>query len=228
MNAEMRRLHSQIDTVISRAGAVVGLSNLGARHFKHEEPLGTISNEDVARLRELDGIASEAKRLHTEASIELRAALAEGDLVAVLNHEEMPPISKFRWRKDDGLTIVQHARLCHQVKETPAPPVEIAAVIKEIDLAGWLRSVLQADPDKSRRGQSIEKSGIVNHRTLWHERVKAAGASDRALIAWAEGKYVGEVPGREKILEDHRAEFGIVRGINEKLWARLSGLRSRL
>jgi hypothetical protein len=216
MNAEMGRLYSQIDTAVSRAGAMVALSNLGARHLKHDQPLGTISNADVARLRELDGIASEAKRLHTEAAIELRAALAEGDLVAFLNHEEMLPISKFRWRRDDGLIIVQHARLCHQVEETPAPPVKMGVVIKEADLAGWLPSVLQADPDKSGRGRSIEKSGTLDHSNLWRERVKAAGATDKALIAWAEAKYADEIPGREQLLEDHRDEFGTVRRINEK------------
>jgi hypothetical protein len=145
----MGRLHSQIYTVISRAGAVVALSNLGARHLKDGQSLGTISNEDVARLRELDGIASEAKRLHTEAAIELRAALAEGDLVAVLNYEEMPQVERFRWREDDGLAIVLNGRLSNKVEGTLTQFRECAVVVNEADLMGWLSSSLQADSPAS-------------------------------------------------------------------------------
>jgi hypothetical protein len=140
---EMRRLHSEINTMISRASVAVALSNLGARNIGIDQPLGTISSENAARLKELEGVASEASCRHADAAIELRSALAEGDLVAVLNCEEMPAVPKFRWRKDDGLTIVREGRLSHQVKGAHTESTSCATLIKEAELMGWLGLLLQ-------------------------------------------------------------------------------------
>lgn len=127
------------------AGALDARSALNSRrdNSKPVQPVGTFGEEDLAQLHELDRTATEQRRLENAAAIELRAALAEGDLVAVLNHEEMPPIPKFRWCEDDGLIIVQKARLPDQLEGTLTQKVERAALIKEADLVGWLRSILK-------------------------------------------------------------------------------------
>jgi hypothetical protein len=113
-----------------------------------EEPkqtLGAFGEEDLARLRELDRIGTEQHRLVTDAAIELRAALAEGDLVAVLNYEKMPAVSQFRWRKDDGLTIVEKACLSHQMEGTHTRFVESAVVLKKAELVRWLGLIPELD-----------------------------------------------------------------------------------
>ena len=71
-----------------------------------------------------------------QAAIELRTALAEGDLVAVLNYEGMPLIERFRWREDDGLAIVLKGRLSNQVEGTLTQFRECVVVVNEADLMG--------------------------------------------------------------------------------------------
>jgi hypothetical protein len=136
------------DAASKRRAIIVGAVNwrdtvgiLRQAESQLEEPkqtLGPFGEEDLARLRELDRIGTEQHRLVTDAAMELRAALAEGDLVAVLNYEEMPAVSQFRWRKDDGLTIVEKACLSHQMEGTHTRFVESAVVVKEADLVMWL------------------------------------------------------------------------------------------
>jgi hypothetical protein len=148
-----------------------------------EEPkqtLGTFGEEDLARLRELDRIGTEQHRLVIDAAMELRSALAEGDLVAVLNYEEMPAVSEFRWRKDDGLTIVSEGRLSHQVEGTHTQFVESMVVMKKEELAGWLDLNLQTGGEVTNRpgGRATE----VVAQTLTAEKKMTAWLKQKMLL----------------------------------------------
>jgi hypothetical protein len=58
----------------------------------------------------------------------------------------------------------------------------------------------------------------VERTALWGERVKKAGTTDKALIAWAREKFpVGDdFPDRKALLTDHRTEFGKIRRISHR------------
>lgn len=188
--------------------------------------VGTFGEEHLARLRELDGIASEAKRLHTKAAIELRAALAEGDLSAVVLSDsgDWETVSLSHWLGKNGLKTVWESRLRVQVEATHTVFVDGTVMLKEADLTAWMRSILPADRNASVAETLTDMSTTMRQGIappsqpgdVWRKLVEAAGTTDKALIAWAEKKYPDGPPGRERLLYDHRLEFGPIRGINEK------------
>jgi hypothetical protein len=77
--------------------------------------------------------------LREAAATDLRAALAEGDISAILltNYGREEPISKSRWRANDGLTCVQTGRIDVQLP-FGIGPTKGQALIKEEDFIAWL------------------------------------------------------------------------------------------
>jgi hypothetical protein len=112
--------------------------------------------------------------------------LAEGDMGGWLCHEDTSPraISKFRWRRDDGLTIVWKAILADPVEDTDRPPVHCAVAIKEVDLVAWLDLNLQTGCEVTNHpgGRATE----VVAQTMAAEKETAASAPIGGALAATE------------------------------------------
>jgi hypothetical protein len=75
---------------------------------------------------------------------------------------------------------------------------------------------MQSNGDLTATTMRYVRPSVTNRQERWRTHVKAAGNTDKALIAWAREKYPDGVPGREDLLRDHRAEFEKIDGISEK------------
>jgi hypothetical protein len=111
-------------------------------------PRGYISTQQaVARLiearqqwpKELGAIQRTVRGLQSAAVRDIRSALAEGDISAILltNNGVEFPISVSRWRATDGLVVVQTGRVDVQLP-FGVGTTEGQALIKEIDFITWL------------------------------------------------------------------------------------------
>jgi hypothetical protein len=116
-------------------------------------PVGTFGQEHLTRLWELHQAALEEQRLRTEAAIELRVALAEGDLAAFFSQDEQTPIPKSRWRVEDGLETIWKGRM-RQTADTRTQSAECLVVIKKEDLERWLFAIAQPNAGNADHGAS--------------------------------------------------------------------------
>ena len=127
--AEQRRLQSLKDL-----SSFPPARPLGKRPRKQPE----FSPVHKRRLKRLDAIEQEANSLQTIAAIEVRTALAEGDLSAILQLDsgDQKPIKQSRWRAADGLSVVWSARDRMALPIHPSFAVGTVLIAEE-DLAGW-------------------------------------------------------------------------------------------
>ena len=115
-----------------------------------EQPAGNFGEEDLARLRELCRIETEQHRFESEAAMELRSALAEGDLTAdvLTDAGAWVPLDRSHWLGKDGLTTVRRSRLRVQVPGTQTPLVDGTVIIKEDHLMSWIRFISLTDGEQ--------------------------------------------------------------------------------
>jgi hypothetical protein len=108
----------------------------GRRRKERDPPKFTPAH--ARRLKRLNAIAQDADSLWKAAAIDIRTALAEGDLSAVLqlDNGDQKPIKQSRWRAADGLSVVWRAR--DRMAQPIHPSFAVGIVlIKEDDFAAW-------------------------------------------------------------------------------------------
>ena len=110
---------------------------------------------DRQRLEELLAIKSKVQSLSAATAMELRAALAEGDLssILLLDSGDEKPMDRSRWRAIDGFDIVCTARLPIQVGFRMGP-TEGTVLIKEADFIAWMVSVDARKPPSMHEGSA--------------------------------------------------------------------------
>ena len=84
--------------------------------------------------------------------MELRSALAEGDLTAdvLTDAGAWVPLDRSHWLGKDGLTTVRRSRLRVQVPGTQTPPVDGTVVIQEGHLMNWIGSISLTDGERTK------------------------------------------------------------------------------
>jgi hypothetical protein len=113
-----------------------------------EQLVGTFDEADLARLLELRRVETEHRRVESEAAMELRSALAEGDLTAdvLTDAGALVPLGRSLWLGTDGLTTVRRG----QVPGTHTPPVAGTVLIKEDRFLTWIKQGKQDEAELSR------------------------------------------------------------------------------
>jgi hypothetical protein len=138
-----------------------------ARHKANllsQAPAPTFTEDNLARLHELERIAQDQRGLRDDAAIELRSALAEGRLNAFLSGKTSRPIDMSRWHDADSLTWLLNACLGRR-----------AVVIKEADFVAWLHSGSEATgAPVCAPSPSIRPKATVPALTKWFEDRVAA------------------------------------------------------
>jgi hypothetical protein len=150
------------------------------------------------RLKELETIAGRVRSSRAVAANDLRTALAEGDLRAVLLSDSgiETPISLSRWRAADGVEAVLTGRIRIALPDGTADGL---ALIREIDLIEWLSKV--SPKPFSHIGFSILVAGDPHNSIngMQREKISVAPASQVA----------SEIPHREMgVQRDHAIPEG--------------------
>jgi hypothetical protein len=136
--AEQRRLYGL--KTMSKPPPMTTLGHGGPERTEHQ--LAEFTSTHEQRLRELGAIEREANSLLATATNDVRTALAEGDLSAVLQLDsgEQKPIRQARWRAKDGLSVVHTAR-DKMARFYDVGTVAGTVLIKEADFTVWISTI---------------------------------------------------------------------------------------
>jgi hypothetical protein len=143
----------------------------GRRPARTDHKLPEFTPEHAQRLRQLEAIGRTIRSMRGAAASDIRSALAEGDLTAIVLFDQGDdlPVNKSMWRAKDGLSKVWSGRI--SVKRPFAVgPTEGQALIKEADYTAWVEStdaLQNASQDSAQSSATAQTIAAETRMTRW-------------------------------------------------------------